>query len=158
MRAISTICILALAALTVNGAPIPKDKEKKVEEKLLGEWKLVKTDAPTKPEYTFTIHFKKDGVLEFHRQLPDQEANVSKGKYKTAEPDDKNKKGTIDWTIGEGDVARGELSKIITLTEDELVFEDPDGLKESFVRVKPKKKDEPKKDEPKKDEPKKDDK
>ena len=65
MRAISTICILALAALTASGAPIPKENKKKVEEKLLGEWKLVKTDAATKPEYTFTIHFKKDGALEF---------------------------------------------------------------------------------------------
>ena len=155
MRPIPTICLVALAALTATGAPIPKE-EKKVSEKLLGEWKLVKTDAPVKPEYTFTIHFKKDGALEFHRKLPDQdEANISKGKYKTAEPDAKNKLGTIDWTIGEGDDARGELSKIITLTDDELVFEDPDGLKESFVRVKPKK-DEPKKDDPKKDEPKKD--
>jgi|GEM_PF-1537008 len=151
MRAIPTICILAIAALTASGAPVPKDEKKKLAEQLIGEWKLVKTDAPNQPEYTFTIHFKKDGALEFHRQLPDQEASVSKGKYKTAEGDDKNRLGTIDWTIGEGDNARGEISKVLKIGEDELEFEDPDGLKESFVRVKVKKKDEPKKDQPKKD-------
>ena len=158
MRAIPTICILAVAALTASAAPIPKDEKKKLAEQLMGEWKLVKTDAANKPEYTFTIHFKKDGALEFHRQIPDQEADISKGKFKTTEGDDKNKLGTIDWTIGEGDESRGEISKVLKISEDELEFEDPDGLKESFVRVKAKKKDEPKKDEPKKDLPKKDDK
>ncbi len=155
MRIIPAICILLLAAPTADAAPVPKEG-KKLAEQLLGEWKLVKSDAVDEITYTFTIHFKKDGALEFHRQIPDREVSISKGKYKTVEADDKNKMGTIDWTIGEDDEQRGEISKVIAITEDELVFEDPDGIKESFVRVKVKKKDEPKKDEPKKGEPKKD--
>ena len=140
MRAILTVGLLALAALDTSGAPIPKEAKKNLAEKLDGQWRLVKSDAVAKPSYEFTIHFKKAGELEFHRQIPDREAIVSKGKYKTGDADDANKFGTIDWTIGEGDAARGEVSKILKLNDDELVFEDPEGLVESFVRVKVEKK------------------
>ena len=140
MRAILTLGALALFGFAAYGAPIPKENKKTLPEKLLGEWRLVKSDAGVKMEYEFTIHFKKDGALEFHRQIPDREVLVSKGTYKTAEKADKFPDGSIDWTIGEGDNARGEVSKILKLNDDELVFEDPDGLKESFVRVKVEKK------------------
>ena len=136
MRAILTLGALALFGFGASAAPIPKENAKTLPEKLLGEWRLVKSDAGVKMEYEFTIHFKKDGVLEFHRQIPDQETFVSKGTYKTPEKADKFPDGSIDWKIGEGDSARGEVSKILKLNDDELVFEDPDGLKESFVRVK----------------------
>ena len=142
MRTMLALGVLALAALGAGAAPIPKENKKTLPEKLAGEWRMVKTDAEFKPEYTFSIHFKKDGLLEFHRQYPDQEESVQTGKYKTTDPDEKNPDGTIDWTIvvGEGRT-RGEISKILKINDDELVFEDPAGLKESFVRVKVKKKD-----------------
>ena len=140
MRAILTLAIAALFGAGAIGAPIPKENKKTLAEKLLGEWRLVKTDAEVQPTYEFTIHFKKDGALEFHRQIPDREATVSKGKYKTEEKAEKYPDGSIDWTIGEGDKARGDISKILKINEDELVFEDPEGLKESFVRVKVEKK------------------
>ena len=140
MRAILTLAIAALFGAGTIGAPIPKENKKTLPEKLLGEWRLVKSDAGVKPDYEFTIHFKKDGVLEFHRQYPDQEANVSKGKYKPEEKAEKYPDGSIDWTIREGDISHGEISKILKLNDDELVFEDPEGVKESFVRVKVEKK------------------
>ena len=140
MRAILTLGTLALFGFGATGAPIPKENSKTLPEKLLGEWRLVKSDAGLKSEYEFTIHFKKDGTLEFHKQFPDQEVVVIKGTYKTVEKADKFPEGSIDWKIGEGDNARGEVSKILKLNDDELVFEDPDGLKESFVRVKVEKK------------------
>ncbi len=140
MRTILTLAAVALFGFGASAAPIPKENIKTLPEKLLGEWRLVKSDAGVKMDYEFTIHFKKDGALEFHRQIPDQETFVSKGTYKTAEKADKFPDGSIDWKIGEGDNARGEISKILKLNDDELVFEDPDGLKESFVRVKVEKK------------------
>ena len=156
-----TLSVLAILGLGATAAPVPKETKKSLVEKLSGEWRMTKSDGQL-PEYTFTVHYKKDGVLEFHRQKPDQEASVQKGKYTTTDSDEKNPLGTIDWTINEGDESRGEISKIIKLGEDELVFEDPDGLKETFVRVKvekKKEKDEKKdKDDKKKDDKKKDDK
>lgn len=137
MRAILTLGVLALFGFGATGAPVPKENKKTLPEKLLGEWRLVKSDVGVKMEYEFTIHFKKDGVLEFHRQIPDREAFVSKGTYKTAEKAEKFPDGSIDWKMDNG---LGEVSKILKLNDDELVFEDPDGLKESFVRVKAEKK------------------
>ena len=139
MRTLLTLALLALLGVfgaAATGAPIPKEAKKTLPEKLMGEWRLVKTDASVKPAFEFSIHFKKDGALEFHRQYPDREAIISKGKYKAADKAEKYPDGSIDWSIGEGDNALGEISKILKLNDDELVFEDPEGLKESFVRVK----------------------
>lgn len=140
MRALFTLAAVALFGFGATAAPIPKETKKTLPEKLMGEWRLVKSDAVAKPTYEFTIHFKKDGALEFHRQIPDREVIVSKGKYKVAESADKYPDGSIDWTIGEDDNARGEISKILKINDDELIFEDPEGVKESFVRVKVEKK------------------
>lgn len=144
MRAILTLSVLAILGLGATAAPVPKETKKSLVEKLSGEWRMTKSDAPNgvPKGYTFTVHYKKDGVIEFHQQVPDQEDRVQSGKYTTTDSDEKNPLGTIDWNIGEGDEARGEISKIIKLSEDELVFEDPDGLKETFVRVKVEKKKE----------------
>ena len=89
-----------------------------------------------------TTNRKKGGEMAFTRTFEDKDtpARVSKGKFKAGEPDDKNKLGTIDWTVSEGDAERGELSKIVKLTDTDLVIEDPEGLKETFERVKEEKK------------------
>jgi len=142
MRAILTLAVVGLFGVGANAAPVPKEAKQTLPEKLLGEWRLAKTDAGVKPAYEFTIHFKKDGALEFHRQYPDRDAIITKGKYKTADKDEKYPDGSIDWSIGEGQQARGEVSKILKLNEVELQFEDPEGLKESFERVKTVKKKE----------------
>lgn len=129
--------------LTAFAAPIPKEKKKTVEEKIVGTWKLVKTDSGEVSGYTFTITFKKGGEMAFTRTYEgnDIPARTSPGKFKAGEPDDKYKLGSIDWTVKEGNSERGEVSKILKLTDEEMEFEDPDGLKESFVRVKEEKKD-----------------
>ena len=141
MRAILILGISAILAHAVPAAPVPKEVKFDLAEKLGGEWRMVKSDALVAPTpYTFTIHFMKAGELEFRRQYPDREPHISTGKYKTGAPDSKNRLGTIDWTVGEGDLVRGEISKILSLSEGELVFEDPAGIKESFVRLKTEKK------------------
>lgn len=144
---------LLLAALTAGlllagqsvAAPIPKEdkaKKKTTEEKVMGKWKLVKTDAQLPEGFEFVIEYGAKGKLTFTRTATDDKDAkpfVSEGKYEV-KGDDK-----IDWTISEGGNERGEVSTIKTLTDDKLVIEDPDGIKEEFERVVEKKKDEKKK-------------
>lgn len=124
-------------------APVPKEKKKTVEEKIVGTWKLVKTDNGPASGYAFTITFKAGGEMSFTRSYPgnDIPPRVSPGKFKAGEPDEKYKLGSIDWKVKEGNAERGEVSKILKLTDTEMEFEDPEGLKESFERVKEEKKD-----------------
>ena len=139
-----TLLVAALVGIGVaaTAAPVPKDRKKTVEDKIVGTWKMVKTDASVVMGYTFTITFKKGGEMAFTRSYPDNDIppRTSPGKFKAGEPDDKNKLGTIDWTVREGDADRGEVSKILELTADVMEFEDPDGRKEKFERVKEEKK------------------
>jgi uncharacterized protein (TIGR03066 family) len=136
------VCGVLLAS-GLNAAPVPKDKEKTTQEKLLGKWKLVKSDQPLPADLDFFIEYKPKGALVFIRVPKEGKESVSEGKYKL-DGDTK-----LEWTVNEGGMERGETSKIKTLTEDKLVLEDPDGIKEEFEKVVDKK--EPKKDKPKKD-------
>jgi uncharacterized protein (TIGR03066 family) len=148
MRTILALAVLAACGLAVTAAPVPKDDKKddkkSLEDKLIGKWKMVKASGEA-VEFDFFIVYKKGGEMEFHRGSGD-EAEVSKGKFKTIDPDKDNKLGTIDWTVNEGGNERGEVSKINELTEDKLTFTDPEGVKEEFERVKEKKKEEKKED------------
>jgi uncharacterized protein (TIGR03066 family) len=148
MRA--SILTAVCGALLVSGlsaAPVPKDnpkdKEKTTEQKLIGKWKLVKSDQPLPADLDFFIEYKPKGALVFIRVPKDGEQASSEGKYKL-DGDTK-----LEWTVNEGGTERGETSKIKTLTADKLILEDPDGIKEEFEKVAEKK--EPKKDKPKKD-------
>jgi uncharacterized protein (TIGR03066 family) len=143
MRApILTVVCGAFLMGGLSAAPVPKVKEKTNEEKLAGKWKLVKTDGPALPDgYEFVLEYKPKGALAFVRTPKDGAPSVSEGKYKV----DGDK---IEWTINEGGAERGETSKIKTLTDEKLVLEDPDGIKEEFEKVVEKKKE---KDAPKKE-------
>lgn len=140
MRSLLAVALLGIGVFTVFAAPVPKDKKKTVEDRILGTWKLAKTDAGVVASYTFTITFKKGGEMAFTRTYSgdDIPPSTSPGKFKTTEPDEKYKFGSIDWTVKEGNRERGEVSKILELTDDVLEFEDPDGRKEKFERVKEK--------------------
>jgi uncharacterized protein (TIGR03066 family) len=151
MRApiLAAVCGVFLLGV-LNAAPIPKVKEKTTEEKLAGKWKLVKTDGTFSTEYEFFIEFKAKGEMAFVRVPKDKDAemSVSDGKYKVTAAD------KVEWTVNEFGNERGETSKIKVLTDDKLVIEDPDGIKEEFERVVEKKKPEKEKEKenPKKDE------
>ena len=137
MRAACVIVAVAFGLSALPAAPVPKDAKKKtVADKIEGKWKLVASQGEATPNSTFHIVFKKDGELEFRREYPGQAADVSRGKYKAAEPSDEHKLGTIDWTVKESGAERGELSRITELTDDVLEFKDPEGLVERFERVK----------------------
>jgi uncharacterized protein (TIGR03066 family) len=139
-----TLSFAALCGVLVAGglsaAPVPKMKERTTEQKLVGKWKLVKTDNKLPGTYDFFIDFKGKGELSFTR-VPAKggRTTVADGKY-TVIGDDK-----VDWKVTESGRERGETAKIKMLTADKLVIEDPAGIKEEFERV-VEKKEEPKKD------------
>ena len=136
MRALILTAVFGvLLASGLSAAPVPKVKEKTTEEKLIGKWKLVKTDGTLPDEYQFIIEYKPKGVMAFHRIPKEGKPSVSEGKYKV-----NAEKMEMDWTVNEGGNERGETSKIKTLTEEKLVIEDPDGVKEEFEKVKEEKK------------------
>jgi uncharacterized protein (TIGR03066 family) len=144
---ILTVVCGAVLASGLLAAPVPKMKEKTTEEKLVGKWKLVKSNGKA-VTFDFIIDFKAKGELAFIRTFQGM-SNVSDGKY-TVLGDDK-----VDWKVSEGGRERGEIGKIKLLNADKFVMEDPNGIQEEFERV-VEKKEEPKKEEPKKEEPKKD--
>jgi hypothetical protein len=137
------IALVGVGALAV-AAPVPKDKRKTVEDRIAGTWKMVRDSDGERPEgYTFTITFRKGGEMDFTRAYPGDRIppRVSPGTFKAGEPDGKHKLGSIDWKLSEaGGVERGEVSKVIELTDDVLEFEDPQGKRERFERVKEEKK------------------
>ncbi len=113
---------------------------KETETKLLGKWKLVKSDlGDAGEESKFFIVYKEKGEMEFVRDGGD-EKQVFKGKYKVTDAD------KIDWTVEEFGQERGEVSTVKELTDKKLVIEDPQGVKEEFEKVVEKKKDEKKED------------
>jgi hypothetical protein len=134
---VPVVVAFGLTALSAVAAPVPKEKKPRtVEEKILGKWKLVASQGEGVQASTFFVVYKKGGEMEFRREYPGAPLSVSQGKFKTAEPDDENKLGTIDWTVKEGRRERGELSRITELSDDILEFKDPEGVVERFERVK----------------------
>jgi len=141
MRTLFAVALVGIGSAVAVAAPVPKELlRKSVTDRILGTWKMAKNDNGPVTTYTFTITFKKAGQMTFHREYPGQgiPSRESPGKFKTGEPDKEYKLGSIDWKVQEPGGERGEVSRVIKLTADELVFEDPDGLKEYFTRVKEK--------------------
>ena len=140
MRTLTVVALIGIGFAPAVAAPVPKDLKKSIEDKIVGVWKMVKTDTGPVTSYTFTITFKKGGDMTFTRSYPNNQipTRVSPGKFKTGEPNDTYKLGSIDWKVTEPGGERGEVSKILKLTDTEMVFEDPEGLKETFERVKDK--------------------
>lgn len=137
MRAVFTLMTLLVAAVAV-AAPVPKAvKAKTVEDRIVGKWKMVGGDNGVSSG--FHVVYAKGGAMEFRYEDAGGNARtVYQGKFKTTEPDANNKLGTIDWTVVQGGRERGEVSRILELTDDTLEFVDPQGVKERFERVKEK--------------------
>lgn len=141
MRTVSTLLATFVGVAVLLAAPVPKEKKAKtVEEKVVGRWKMTGSDNGVSSN--FYIVFGKGGELEFRYDYDTgRPSTVYPGKFKTTEPDDENKLGTIDWTVKQGAGERGEVSRILELTDDILEFVDPKGVKEKFERVREEKKD-----------------
>jgi uncharacterized protein (TIGR03066 family) len=116
------------------------DKKAETEKKLLGKWKLVKSDMGD-VSANFHIVYKAKGEMEFHPGVDeDDKPLVFKGTYKVTAAD------KMEWEIDEGGNKRGEESIIKKLDDKTLIIEDPAGIKEEFEKVVEKKKDEKKED------------
>jgi uncharacterized protein (TIGR03066 family) len=137
MRAVLPLLAVLVAAVAV-AAPVPKAvKAKSIEDRIVGKWKMVGGDNGVSSG--FYVVYAKGGAMEFRYEDGGGTARtVYPGKFKTTEPDGENKLGTIDWAVTQGGRERGEVSRILELTEDTLEFVDPQGVKERFERVKEK--------------------
>lgn len=139
MRVLVALLLFALPALA---APVPKAKEKTTEQKLLGKWRMVKSDTDTGVQkgYEFYVIFKEKGEFELRYEYADDIKPRSYfGTYKVLEGD------KIDYTVDLNGRKKTEILTIDKLTDTEVAWTDPDKLKESLERVK----DEEKKDEKK---------
>jgi uncharacterized protein (TIGR03066 family) len=128
---------LALCA-PAAAAPVPKAKPTTAD-KLLGNWKLVKSSQGSENAIYLEVEFAKDGKM-FIRQgdkARRRPLSVREGKYKL----DGEK---IDYEIATPGSEKTEILTIKRLTDDELAFDDPDDIREEFVRIKPEKKDDKK--------------
>ncbi len=131
---------LAFAAQSAS-APIPKDAPKTTAEKLIGTWEIVKVSGEKPKGVKYVVEFAKDGKMTLKVTPEEGEKMTLKGKYKVLEGD------KIDYEMEQPDGSKKqEVLSIKRLTDDELVTEDPDGIKEEFKRVKEKKKEEKKDD------------
>ena len=130
MRGVIVVLVLALAHLALSSAPIPKKlRNRSTADLLVGNWKLTNKNAG----YLFTIEYKRDGELEFRREINNRKY-VYLGSYTFDEPSQDNPLGCITWKVKEGGRERGETSKITKLTDTHLTFVDPEGLVEEFER------------------------
>ena len=136
------VATLAAAPLFADDKKDEKKEDKKAEteKKLLGKWKLVKSDQGDVGDGpAFYIVYKEKGVMEFHRDGEEEgKPVVFKGTYKVTAED------KVEWEIEEPSGKRGEVSTVKTLDDKKLVIEDPAGVKEEFEKVVEKKKDEKK--------------
>jgi len=131
MRGLIVGLALVLLPMAVSAAPIPKKlKNRSTLDQLVGNWVLTNKNAG----YKFTIEYKRDGELEFRRELNNRKL-VYSGTYTFDEPTEEYPLGSITWKVKEGvGRERGETSKITKLTDTHLTFVDPEGLVEEFER------------------------
>jgi uncharacterized protein (TIGR03066 family) len=129
MRALAALLLLALPVLA---APVPKAKVKTTEQKLIGKWRMVKsdTDNGVQKGYDFYVIFKEKGEFELRYEYEgDIKPRSYLGTYKVLEGD------KIDYTVHLNGRAKTEVLTIDKLTDTEVSWTDPDKLKESLERV-----------------------
>lgn len=142
MRFALPAVLAGLFALAATAAPVQKDKDadkvKDTEKKLLGKWKMVKSDMGVDEDSKFFIVYKEKGEMEFVREAEGEKPMTFKGTYKVTAED------KVEWEIDEFGNKRGEVSTVKELSDKKLIIEDPEGVKEEFEKVAEKKKDDKK--------------
>lgn len=134
MRGLFTVVAVALSAAVV-AAPVPKVAKKTTEQKLLGTWRMLKSDGTGDgPKgYEFYVVFKEKGEFELRYEYKDGTPNRAyAGTFKVIE-DDK-----IDYSVTIGKRVKTEVLTIDKLTDSEVSWTDPDKLREELERVKEK--------------------
>ena len=134
MRGLLIALSLGIFAGLASAEPVPKEKEKTTAEKVVGKWRVVKSDGTE--VNNLTCEFTKDGkmILIFGEG---EQAMKWEGKYKVV-------KETIDYSITMGEDKKAEVLTIKKLTDKAMTTADPDGLMEEFEKIEEKKKEEKK--------------
>jgi len=133
MRGLLAVVLLVSSVVALVAAPVPKPKGKTTEQKLIGKWRMVKsdTDNGVQKGYEFYVIFKEKGEFELRYEYEgDVKPRSYVGTYKVID-DDK-----IDYTVMVGQTKKTEVLTINKLTDTEVAWTDPDKLKESLERVK----------------------
>ncbi len=129
--------VVGLVALWVGGsvwaAPVPKDRTEA--EKVVGTWKMV-LDSRGNTDTDVEVEFTQGGKMTIRQRIDKDTLSVYEGSYRVVGNE-------LPYEVKQDALVKKETLTIKKITADELVFIDPDGLKEEFVRVK--KKVEPKK-------------
>lgn len=121
--------LLSVFALIAIPAALMAEDAKPTAEKLVGTWKLSKSETPLPPNASATIDFTKDGKLNMKIEVAGQKLEMpgtwkldgSKLKVKQSGPDGKEKEETME---------------IKSLTDSDLVTIDEKGKKDEFTKVK----------------------
>ena len=133
MRILLAALLLVAVPVITLAAPVPKAK-KTTEQKLLGKWRMVKSDSTDNgnpKSYEFFVIFKTDGEFELRYEYEgDVKPRTYTGTFKVID-DDK-----IDYSVKVGNRTKTEVLTIDKLTDTEVAWTDPDKLKEQLERVK----------------------
>ncbi len=140
MKLLLSLTAIAFATAGVAAPPPKADEKKSNKEMILGTWKLEKTSQGDLGGAVMHLEFTKDGKMKMSTIQDKEKILVYEAKYKVE--GDKEDKLPYE-SITEG-IDKKETLKIKKLTEDELTFEDDDGIVEEFKRVKDEKKEEKK--------------
>jgi uncharacterized protein (TIGR03066 family) len=131
MRVVAALFLFALPSFA---APVPKVKAKTTEQKLVGKWRMVESDSSGKAgqkAYEFYVVFQEMGILELRYEwTEDGRVRSYPGTWKVIDGD------KIDYTVMRAGDTKTEVLDIVTLTDIEVAWTDPDKLKEKLEKVK----------------------
>ena len=135
MRAALGLFAVAFLVSVAPADPVKADKADATAEKVVGKWRLVKSNG-TEVNNT-AVEFTKDGKMVMTLGAGD-DASKYVGTYKVV-------KETIDYKIDVEGQKKAEVLKIKKIDAKAMTTEDPEGIVEEFEKVE-EKKDEKKKD------------
>lgn len=134
MRGLIVVLSLVVCAAFASAAPVPKPLKKSTEQKLIGKWRMVRSDtdaANVKKGYEFYVIFRPKGEMELRYEYTTGIAPRSyTGTFKVVDGD------KIDYSIDLNGRVKTEVLTIDKLTDTEVAWTDPDDLTEELERVK----------------------
>lgn len=129
MRAALGLFVVAVAVNASPADPIKADKADATAEKVVGVWRLTKSNG-TEINNT-TVEFTKDGKMVMTLGAGEDAAKYV-GTYKVV-------KETIDYKIDVEEQKKAEVLKIKKIDAKAMTTEDPEGVVEEFEKVEAKK-------------------
>jgi uncharacterized protein (TIGR03066 family) len=125
--------VLLVVAVTGLAPPPPKANKPSNKDLIVGNWELVKTSQEGGiGSVVLHLEFTKDGKMLMRQVQGREKSLIYEAKYKVE--GDKEDQMPYE-SITEG-IDKKETLTIKTLTDKELVFEDPEGIVEEFRRLK----------------------